>query len=88
MAPRSNWKGYLNLSLVSAPIAIDPATSFGEKVRINTFNRATGNRPERHMVDSVTSDMVENEDIAHSFERLSEQRHIVVGLERRPISVA
>jgi non-homologous end joining protein Ku len=44
MAPRSNWKGYLKLSLVSASIAIYPATSSSEKVRFNTLNRATGNR--------------------------------------------
>jgi DNA end-binding protein Ku len=42
MAPRSNWKGYLKLSLVSASIAIYPATSSSEKVRFNTLNRATG----------------------------------------------
>jgi DNA end-binding protein Ku len=33
MAPRSNWKGYLKLSLVSASIAIYPATSSTEKYR-------------------------------------------------------
>jgi DNA end-binding protein Ku len=62
MAPRSNWKGYLKLSLVSAAIAIYPATSSSEKVRFNTLNRNTGNRLKRQMVDSVTGDVVENED--------------------------
>ena len=62
MAPRSNWKGYLKLSLVSASIAIYPATSSMEKVRFNTLNRATGNRLKRQMVDSVTSEVVENEE--------------------------
>ena len=62
MAPRSNWKGYLKLSLVSASIAIYPATSSSEKVRFNTLNRATGNRLKRQMVDSVTGDVVENEE--------------------------
>src|SRR5262249_19262487 len=61
MAPRSNWKGYLKLSLVSAPIAIYPATSSSEKVRFNTLNRATGNRLKRQMVDSVTEEPVEND---------------------------
>src|SRR3954463_5331532 len=56
MAPRSNWKGYLKLSLVSASIAIYPATSSSEKVRFNTLNRATGNRLKRQMVDSVTGE--------------------------------
>jgi DNA end-binding protein Ku len=62
MAPRSNWKGYLKLSLVSASIAIYPATSSSEKVRFNTLNRATGNRLKRQMVDSVTEEVVESEE--------------------------
>jgi DNA end-binding protein Ku len=62
MAPRSNWKGYLKLSLVSASIAIYPATSSSEKVRFNTLNRATGNRLKRQMVDSETGDIVESEE--------------------------
>src|SRR5207237_7693935 len=67
MAPRSNWKGYLKLSLVSASIAIYPATSESEKVRFNTLNRATGNRLKRQMVDSVTGDVVENEDMIKGY---------------------
>jgi DNA end-binding protein Ku len=62
MAPRSNWKGYLKLSLVSASIAIYPATSSTEKVRFNTLNRATGNRLKRQMVDSVSGEVVESEE--------------------------
>ena len=62
MAPRSNWKGYLKLSLVSAAIAIFPATSQSEKVRFNTLNRATGNRLKRQMIDGETGDVVESED--------------------------
>jgi len=62
MAPRSNWKGYLKLSLVSAAIAIYPATSASEKVRFNTLNRATGNRLKRQMVDSVTGAVVDSDE--------------------------
>src|ERR1700674_132549 len=62
MAPRSNWKGYLKLSLVSASIAIYPVTSSSEKVRFNTLTRATGNRLKRQMVDGVTGDVVESEE--------------------------
>ncbi len=60
MAPRSNWKGYLKLSLVSASIAIYPATSASEKVRFNTLNRATGNRLKRQMVDAETGAVVDS----------------------------
>jgi len=62
MAPRSNWKGYLKLSLVSASIAIYPATSATDKVRFNTLNRATGNRLKRQMVDSVSGEVVESDE--------------------------
>jgi DNA end-binding protein Ku len=67
MAPRSNWKGYLKLSLVSASIAIYPATSSSEKVRFNTLNRNTGNRLRRQMVDAVTGEVVENDDMVKGY---------------------
>ena len=44
MAPRSSWRGYLRLSLVTCPVAMLPATSEAEKIRFHTLNRATGNR--------------------------------------------
>ena len=61
MAPRSNWKGYLKLSLVSAAVAIYPATSTTERVRFNMLNRETGNRLKRQMVDAVTGKEVDSE---------------------------
>jgi Ku protein len=78
MAPRSNWKGYLKLSLVSASIAIYPATSSTEKVRFNTLNRATGNRLKRQMVDSVTGDVVENEDMVKGY-AVGQDQYVQVG---------
>jgi DNA end-binding protein Ku len=67
MAPRSNWKGYIKLSLVSAAVAIYPATSSSEKVRFNTLNRGTGNRLKRQMLDSVTGDVVESDEQVKGF---------------------
>jgi DNA end-binding protein Ku len=67
MAPRSNWKGYIKLSLVSAAVAIYPATSSSEKVRFNTLNRDTGNRLKRQMLDSVTGDVVESDEQVKGF---------------------
>ena len=67
MAPRSNWKGYIKLSLVSAAVAIYPATSSSEKVRFNTLNRETGNRLKRQMVDSVSGDIVESDEQVKGF---------------------
>lgn len=67
MAPRSNWKGYLKLSLVSASVALYPATSSTEKVRFHILNRDTGNRLKRQMVDAVTGDVVESDDQVKGF---------------------
>lgn len=77
MAPRSNWKGYLKLSLVSASIAIYPATSSAEKVRFNTLNRATGNRLKRQMIDSETGDVVESEDQVKGY-AVGKDQYVVV----------
>ena len=77
MAPRSNWKGYLKLSLVSASIAIYPATSSAEKVRFNTLNRATGNRLKRQMIDTETGDVVESEDQVKGY-AVGKDQYVVV----------
>lgn len=57
--PRSTWKGYLKLSLVSCAVALYNATSASERVAFNTLNRKTGNRLKQNMVDSVTEEPVD-----------------------------
>ncbi|HYI88501.1 MAG TPA: Ku protein, partial [Beijerinckiaceae bacterium] len=47
MAPRSNWKGFLKLSLVSCPVQLFTATTTKERVTFNLLNRETGNRLRR-----------------------------------------
>src|SRR6266511_469098 len=68
MAPRSNWKGYLRLSLVSCPIAMYPATSEREKVRFHQINSETGNRVRMRRVDEGTDDEVPYEKIVSGYE--------------------
>ena len=87
MAPRSNWKGYLKLSLVSAAIAIYPATSSSEKVRFNTLNRATGNRLKRQMIDSETGDVVASEDQVKGYAVGKDQYVIVEDEELSSIAI-
>jgi hypothetical protein len=42
MAPRTNWKGYLKLSLVSGPVALYPAAAgTSERVTFHVLNRST-----------------------------------------------
>ncbi len=69
MAPRSFWKGYLKLSLVTCPVAMAPATSDNEKVRFHTLNRNTGNRIVSRYVDSVTGMAVDEDDQVKGYER-------------------
>jgi DNA end-binding protein Ku len=68
MAPRSNWKGYLKLSLVSCPIALYPASSTAERVSFNRINRKTGNRVKQQNIDAETGAPVERDDIARGYE--------------------
>ncbi|WEX77507.1 Ku protein [Sinorhizobium numidicum] len=69
MAPRSFWKGYLKLSLVTCPVAMTPATSENEKVRFHTLNRKTGNRLASQYVDAVTGKPVDEDDEVKGYQR-------------------
>ena len=62
MAPRSNWKGFLKLSLVSCPVQLYPATTSKERVTFNLLNRETGNRLRRRLVDPETDEEVDAAD--------------------------
>ncbi|MBV8441714.1 MAG: Ku protein [Hyphomicrobiales bacterium] len=69
MAPRSFWKGYLKLSLVTCPVAMTPATSETEKVRFHTLNRRTGNRVVSRYVDAETGRPVDEDDLVKGYPR-------------------
>jgi non-homologous end joining protein Ku len=59
---RANWKGYLQLSLVSCSIALYPASSLSEKVSFNQINRKTGHRLKQQNIDSETGEVVSREE--------------------------
>jgi DNA end-binding protein Ku len=67
MAPRANWKGFLQLSLVTCPIALFPATSESEKVSFNQINKKTGHRIRYVKVDAETGEEVTTEDIVKGY---------------------
>jgi DNA end-binding protein Ku len=69
MAPKSFWRGYLKLSLVTCPVAMLPATSESGKVSFHTLNRATGNRVESHYVDAETGKPIDDDDQVKGTER-------------------
>ena len=69
MAPRAFWKGYLKLSLVTCPVALNPATSEGEKIRFHTLSRKSGNRVISQFFDEETGGPVEEADEAKGYAR-------------------
>ncbi|MBM3577156.1 MAG: Ku protein [Alphaproteobacteria bacterium] len=77
MAPRSFWKGYLKLSLVTCPVAMTPATTEGEKVRFHILNRNTGNRVVSQYVDSVTGAPIGEDDAVKGYPR-SEDDYVLL----------
>src|SRR5215471_16601019 len=66
--PRSSWKGYLKLSLVSCAVALYNATSAAERVSFNTLNRKTGNRLKQLMIDSVSEEPVDPSDSVKGYQ--------------------
>ena len=68
MPPRSNWKGYLKLSLVSCPIALFSAASDSERIAFRMLNKETGNRLKQQYVDAETGDVVERDDRVKGYE--------------------
>lgn len=75
--PRSFWKGYLKLSLVTCPVALMPAVSEGGRLRFHTLNRTTGNRVQRQYVDAETGKRVADEDQARGYPR-GEDDHVIL----------
>jgi DNA end-binding protein Ku len=69
MAPRSFWKGYFKLSLVTCPVAMMPATTTTGKVSFHVLNRETGNRVVSRYIDAVTSKPVSDDDQAKGYPR-------------------
>jgi DNA end-binding protein Ku len=68
MAPRTYWKGYLRLSLVSCPVQLFPAISERERIKFHQINRKTGNRIKYCKLDAVTGEPVGDEDIVKGYE--------------------
>jgi DNA end-binding protein Ku len=76
MAPRSFWKGYLKLSLVTCAVSMTPATMESEKTRFHTINSKTGNRVRSRYVDQETGKAVDKDDEVKGYE--TENGHYVL----------
>ena len=77
MAPRTFWKGYLKLSLVTCPVAMTPALTEHEKVRFHTINRQTGNRVRSRYVDAETAKPLDEDDEVKGYDT-GEGRYVVL----------
>ncbi len=77
MAPRSFWKGYLKLSLVTCPIAMTPATTTSNKIHFHTINAKTGNRIESRYVDSVTGKPLGENDEIKGYQ-VADDQHVML----------
>lgn len=71
------WKGYLKLSLVTCPVAMQTAVSDSARIRFHTLNRQTGNRVQRLYMDAVTGKRVDDEDQARGYPR-EEGDHVIL----------
>jgi len=76
MAPRSSWKGYIKLSLVSCPVRLYPATSSSERVTFNQLHKDTHNRINMKPVDPELG-LVERSDLVKGYEYEDKQYVII-----------
>jgi DNA end-binding protein Ku len=68
VAPRSFWKGYLKLSLVTCRVSMMPVVTDEEKVRFRTLNAKTGNPVSAIYVDAETGKPVPEDDQVKGYE--------------------
>jgi DNA end-binding protein Ku len=68
VAPRANWKGFLKVGELTAPVALYTAASTSDRIAFHTLNRETGNRVHRQFIDSSTGKPVEREDQTKGYE--------------------
>jgi DNA end-binding protein Ku len=77
MAPRSSWKGYLRLSLVSVPVqAVNATVSGGGKIHLHQLHAACHNRIRYQKVCPVHGEVSANE-IVYGYEH-SKGQYVIV----------
>jgi len=76
MAPRSSWKGYLKLSLVTCPVRLYPATSTSERITFNQLHKDTHNRINMKPVDPELG-MVERSDLVKGYQ-YEENQYVII----------
>jgi DNA end-binding protein Ku len=76
MAPRTTWKGFLKLSLVSCPVQLQPATTRGNRIAFHNLNKATHNRIEMRPHDAESGEEIDRDRLVRGYE--VDQGHFVL----------
>lgn len=77
MAPRANWKGFLQVGELSCAVALYTAVSTSERISFHMVNRDTGHRLRREYVDSETGKPVDRDDQVKGYD-LGEGEFVVL----------
>jgi DNA end-binding protein Ku len=68
VAPRATWKGFVQISELSVPVALYAAASTAERISFHIINRKTGNRVRREYIDEKTEKPVERDQQVKGYE--------------------
>jgi DNA end-binding protein Ku len=76
-APRSSWKGYLRVSLVSCPVRLYPASSSADKISFNNLVPGTMSRISMVPTDPATGQAVPRDQLVKGYE-FEKGRYVIV----------
>jgi len=79
-APRSSWKGYLRISLVSCPVRLYPASSSAEKISFHNLAPETMARVQMVPTDSTTGKPVPRDQLLKGYE-FEKGRYVILSNE-------
>lgn len=80
MAPRSSWKGFIKLSLVSVPVKAFTANNTSEDVRLNQLHKDCHSRVRYKKVCPEHGEL-KSEDIVSGYEYAKDQYVVINGME-------
>src|SRR6185437_10668253 len=79
-APRSSWKGYLRVSLVSCPVRLYPGSSSADKISFNNLAPGSMSRIQMVPTDPTTGKAVPREELLKGYE-FEKGRYVIVSDE-------
>src|SRR5581483_6070455 len=79
-APRSSWKGYLRVSLVSCPVRLYPASSSADKISFHNLVPGTMARITMVPTDPATGKAVPRDQLVKGYE-FEKGRYVIVSDE-------